>query len=164
GAIDRAWPYDVIPRVIDQREWAQVSEGLVQRLEALNLFIGDIYGDAKALADGIVPSDIVLGSPDHRPECRGIEPPHGTWAHICGSDLVRGADGLFRVLEDNLRVPSGVAYMIENRQISKRVLADAFRDIDIQPVDSYPFRLQQMLASLTPRPGEVPVIAVLTPG
>ncbi|MCB0971883.1 MAG: circularly permuted type 2 ATP-grasp protein, partial [Acidimicrobiales bacterium] len=97
-------------------------------------------------------------------ECRGIAPPQGTWAHICGSDLVRGADGLFRVLEDNLRVPSGVAYVLENRQVSKRVLADAFRDLDIQPVDGYPSRLAQMLASLTPRPGEVPVIAVLTPG
>jgi len=164
GNIDRAWPFDVIPRVISLQEWEKVSEGLVQRLRALNLFIDDLYHDAKVLADGIVPADIVLGSPNHRPECIGVSPPHGTWAHISGSDLVRGGDGVFRVLEDNLRVPSGVAYMLENRQISKRVFADAFRSLDIQPIDGYPTRLQEMLASLTPRPGEVPVIAVLTPG
>ena len=154
GNIDRAWPFDVIPRVIDLREWEQVSKGLIQRLRALNLFIGDLYGEARVLADGIVPAEIVKGSPNYRPECIGIRPPQGTWAHISGSDLVRGGDGVFRVLEDNLRVPSGVAYMLENRQISKRVFADAFRSLDIQPVDGYPTRLQEMLASLTPRPGE----------
>jgi uncharacterized circularly permuted ATP-grasp superfamily protein len=164
GNIDRAWPFDVIPRVIDLREWEQVTEGLIQRLRALNLFIGDLYGEAHVLRDGIVPADIVTGSPNYRPECIGVTPPQGTWAHISGSDLVRGGDGVFRVLEDNLRVPSGVAYMLENRQISKRVFADAFRSLDIQPVDGYPTRLQEMLASLTPRPGELPVIAVLTPG
>ena len=164
GNIDRAWPFDVIPRVIEHREWDRVSEGLVQRLQALNMFIDDLYHDARVLADGIVPPDIVLGSPNHRPEVVGVDPPQGTWAHISGSDLVRGGDGVFRVLEDNLRVPSGVAYMLENRQISKRVFADAFRSLDIQPVDSYPTRLQEMLASLTPRPGETPVVAVLTPG
>jgi uncharacterized circularly permuted ATP-grasp superfamily protein len=164
GNIDRAWPFDVIPRVIDLHEWQRVTDGLIQRLQALNLFIGDLYGDAKVLADGVVPAEIVLGSPNHRPECMGVTPPQGTWAHISGSDLVRGGDGVFRVLEDNLRVPSGVAYMLENRQISKRVFADAFRSLDILPVDGYPTALQQMLASLTPRPGEMPVIAVLTPG
>jgi len=164
GNIDRAWPFDVIPRVIDFHEWEKVTEGLIQRLRALNLFIGDLYGEARVLADGIIPAEIITGSPNYRPECIGIEPPQGTWAHISGSDLVRGADGVFRVLEDNLRVPSGVAYMLENRQISKRVFADAFRSLDIQPVDGYPTRLQEMLASLAPRRGDVPVIAVLTPG
>jgi uncharacterized circularly permuted ATP-grasp superfamily protein len=164
GNIDRAWPFDVIPRVIDLHEWNAVAEGLVQRLVALNLFIGDLYADAKVLADGVVPAEIVLGSPNHRPECIGVRPPLGTWAHISGSDLVRGGDGVLRVLEDNLRVPSGVSYMLENRQISKRVFADAFRSLDIQPVDGYPTRLQQTLAALTPRPGDLPVIAVLTPG
>ncbi len=164
GNIDRAWPFDVIPRVIDIGEWSTVARGLAQRLQALNMFIDDLYGDAKVLADGIVPADIVTGSPNYRPECIGIRPRGGTWAHICGSDLVRGGDGVFNVLEDNLRVPSGVSYMLENRQISKRVFADAFRSLDIQPIDGYPGRLQAMLAGLTPRPGEVPVIAVLTPG
>ena len=164
GNIDRAWPFDVIPRVIENQEWERVTQGLVQRLRALNMFIDDLYDEAKVLDDGIVPPDIILGSPNYRPECIGIRPPQGTWAHISGSDLVRGGDGVFRVLEDNLRVPSGVDYMLENRQISKRVFADAFRSLDIQPVDSYPTRLQEMLASLTPRPGELPVVAVLTPG
>ncbi|MGE3619815.1 MAG: circularly permuted type 2 ATP-grasp protein [Acidimicrobiia bacterium] len=164
GNIDRSWPFDVIPRVIPVGEWRRVSRGLLQRLQALNMFIDDLYGEARVLDDGIVPPEIVLGSPNHRPECVGVRPPQAIWAHLCGSDLVRDGDGTFRVLEDNLRVPSGVSYMLENRQISKRVLADAFRDLDIQPVDGYPARLQAALASLTPRPGEPPVIAVLTPG
>jgi uncharacterized circularly permuted ATP-grasp superfamily protein len=164
GNIDRAWPFDVIPRVISSQEWSVASRGLEQRLQALNMFIDDLYGDARAVADGIVPSEIVCGSPNFRPECTGVRPRHGTWAHICGSDLVRDADGELYVLEDNLRVPSGVSYMLENRQVSKRVFADAFRNLDIQPIDGYPMRLHSMLASLTPRPGEVPVIAVLTPG
>ncbi|HMS89517.1 MAG TPA: circularly permuted type 2 ATP-grasp protein [Acidimicrobiales bacterium] len=164
GNIDRAWPFDVIPRVIPAAEWRAVSEGLIQRLRALNQFIDDLYDEAKVLKDGIIPADIVLDSPNHRPECIGVRPPQGVWAHICGSDLVRNGDGLLYVLEDNLRVPSGVSYMLENRQVSKRVFADAFRDLDIQPVDDYPVKLHATLASLTPRPGEVPVIAVLTPG
>src|SRR4029077_14793511 len=106
----------------------------------------------------------IKGSPNYRPECIGINPTFGTWAHICGSDLVRGGDGVLHVLEDNLRVPSGVSYMLENRQISKRVFADAFRNLDIQPIDGYPAHLQAMLAALSPRPGDRPVIAVLTPG
>jgi uncharacterized circularly permuted ATP-grasp superfamily protein len=164
GNIDRAWPFDVIPRVISTQEWNAVSKGLEQRLQALNLFIDDLYADAKVVSDGVVPAEIICGSPNFRPECVGVRPPQRTWAHICGSDLVRDGDGELFVLEDNLRVPSGVSYMLENRQVSKRALADAFRDLDIQPIDGYPNRLHSMLASLTPRPGEVPVIAVLTPG
>jgi uncharacterized circularly permuted ATP-grasp superfamily protein len=164
GNIDRAWPFDVIPRVISSTEWSVASRGLEQRLQVLNMFIDDLYGDARAVAEGIVPAEIVCGSPNFRPECKDVRPRHGTWAHICGSDLVRDGDGELYVLEDNLRVPSGVSYMLENRQVSKRVFADAFRNLDIQPIDGYPFRLHSMLASLTPRPGEVPVIAVLTPG
>ncbi len=164
GNIDRSWPYDVIPRVIPLEEWRTVARGLTQRLQALNLFIDDLYGEAKVLRDGIIPADVVLASPNFRPECVGVRPPQATWAHISGSDLVRDGDGQMYVLEDNLRVPSGVSYMLENRQISKRVFADAFTDLDIQPVDAYPARLHAALASLSPRPGEVPVIAVLTPG
>jgi uncharacterized circularly permuted ATP-grasp superfamily protein len=164
GNIDRAWPFDVIPRIIAVDEWERVTAGLVQRLAALNLFIGDLYGDQKVLADGIVPADLVLDSPNFRPECVGATPPLGVWAHISGSDLVRDATGTFYVLEDNLRVPSGVSYMLENRQITKRVFADLFRDLDLHPVDSYPTRLYDLLASLSPRPGERPVVAVLTPG
>jgi uncharacterized circularly permuted ATP-grasp superfamily protein len=162
--IDRAWPFDVIPRVISTQEWEGISAGLVQRLSALNLFIDDLYGDAKVVADGVFPAELLASSANYRPECEGVRPPQGVWAHICGSDLVRDADGTVYVLEDNLRVPSGVSYMLENRQVTKRVFADLFRDLDIHPVDSYPNKLAGLLAALSPRPGDTPVIAVLTPG
>ena len=162
--IDRAWPFDVIPRVISIQEWDRISAGLVQRLTALNLFISDLYGAARVVADGVFPAEVLASSVNYRPECQGVRPPQDVWAHVCGSDLVRDADGTMYVLEDNLRVPSGVSYMLENRQVTKRVFADLFRGLDIRPVDSYPNKLASLLASLSPRPGEIPVIAVLTPG
>ncbi len=164
GNIDRAWPFDVIPRVIAKQEWDVVTTGLLQRLAALNLFIDDLYGEQLVVRDGVVPKELIADSVNFRPECVGASPAFGTWAHICGSDLVRDADGSFYVLEDNLRVPSGVSYMIENRQVTKRVFADLFRDLDIHPVDSYPTRLFDLLGSLSPRSGDRPVVAVLTPG
>jgi uncharacterized circularly permuted ATP-grasp superfamily protein len=162
--LDRSWPFDVIPRVISTQEWADISAGLTQRLTALNLFIDDLYGPAKVLKDGIVPPEVVAASPGFRPQCSGVHPARGVWAHICGSDLVRDADGTMYVLEDNLRVPSGVSYMLENRQVTKRVFPDLFRDLDIHPVDSYPSRLFDLLASVSPRRGEIPMVVVLTPG
>jgi len=110
--IDRAWPFDMIPRVISAREWSGVSHGLAQRTRALNCFIDDIYNRQQILADGIVPADIVLGSDNYKAQCEGVSPRFGAWAHICGSDLVRDDRGRFLVLEDNLRVPSGVSYMV----------------------------------------------------
>jgi uncharacterized circularly permuted ATP-grasp superfamily protein len=163
-SIDRAWPFDVIPRVISTQEWDRISAGLVQRLTTLNLFIDDLYGAAKVVADGVVPAEVLASSVNYRPQCEGVRPHQGVWAHVCGSDLVRDADGTMYVLEDNLRVPSGVSYMLENRQVTKRVFADMFRDLDIRPVDDYPNKLAGLLAALSPRPGETPVIAVLTPG
>ena len=121
GNIDREWPFDIIPRVIHQREWNKIEQGLKQRLHALNLFITDVYNDEKIIKDKIVPGDLLASSKDYRPECRGMVPFFNTWAHICGSDLVRDGDGTMYVLEDNLRVPSGVSYMLENRNITKRV-------------------------------------------
>jgi uncharacterized circularly permuted ATP-grasp superfamily protein len=109
GDIDRAWPFDVIPRVISTGEWADITAGLIQRLTAINLFIGDLYGAAKILKDGVVPAELIHLSANFRPQCAGVQPPLGLWAHICGSDLVRDADGTMYVLEDNLRVPSGGA-------------------------------------------------------
>jgi uncharacterized circularly permuted ATP-grasp superfamily protein len=162
--IDRAWPFDVIPRVITTQEWRGVSDGLVQRLVALNTFIDDIYGPQRVVRDGVFPAELLGDSVNFRPQCVGAKPRFGTWAHICGSDLVRDTDGTFYVLEDNLRVPSGVSYMLENRQVTKRVFADLFRNLDIHPVDSYPNKLYELLASLSPRPGDAPCIAVLTPG
>jgi uncharacterized circularly permuted ATP-grasp superfamily protein len=164
GNIDRAWPFDVIPRVISASEWRTISSGLVQRLTALNMFIDDLYGDQKVIRDGVFPAELLADSVNFRRQCVGMKPAFGVWAHVCGSDLVRGADGTMYVLEDNLRVPSGVSYMLENRAVTKRVFADLFRHLDIHPVDGYPARLFDLLASLSPRPGEVPTIALLTPG
>jgi uncharacterized circularly permuted ATP-grasp superfamily protein len=164
GNIDRAWPFDIIPRVIPAKDWAAVSTGLIQRSRALNCFIDDIYNAQSILKDGVVPAEIVLDSPNYRPECAGISPRYGVWAHICGSDLVRAADGRFYVLEDNLRVPSGVSYMVENREITKRVLPELFENYSILPVDDYPSRLYKTLASLSPRDIKRPCVVVLTPG
>ena len=139
-----AWPFDVIPRVISTDEWQRIVDGLVQRLAALNLFIDDLYGDAARSSPTACSRAELLASTRRTsgPSASASRRPvHGVWAHICGSDLVRDADGTMYVLEDNLRVPSGVSYMLENRQVTKRVFADLFRDLDIHPVDGYPNRL-----------------------
>ena len=164
GNIDRAWPFDIIPRIIPAKEWSRVSEGLVQRTRALNCFIDDIYNKQRILADGVVPAEIVLESPNFKEQCMGMSPRHGVWAHICGTDLVRNGDGKFYVLEDNLRVPSGVSYMVENREIPKRALPELFENHSILPVDDYPSQLYSTLASLSPRERRRPTIVVLTPG
>ncbi|WP_024850216.1 circularly permuted type 2 ATP-grasp protein [Hydrogenovibrio kuenenii] len=164
GNIDRLWPFDLLPRVIDEDEWKQVSCGLKQRLKALNLFIEDIYNDQKILKAGIVPSEIILSSKDYRPECHGMKLKHHSWASICGSDLVRDGSGNFYVLEDNLRVPSGVSYMLENRAVMKGVMPDVFRDICILPMNQYPYELLSMLRSLCPTDTLQPEVVVLTPG
>jgi uncharacterized circularly permuted ATP-grasp superfamily protein len=162
--VDRAWPFDVIPRVIAASEWRRVELGLKQRLKALNMFIDDIYNDQQVVADGVFPAELLDDSVNFRPECRGVHPPHGVWAHISGSDLVRNSDGQFYVLEDNLRVPSGVSYMLENRNVSKRAFADLFARQSIMPVDGYTDRLNEMLGSIAPEGSGWPTIAVLTPG
>lgn len=162
--IDRAWPFDIIPRVIPAAEWDRVSEGLKQRLCALNLFIDDLYHDQKVLADGIVPRDLIESSRNFLEPYRGATPKYGVWSHICGTDLVRAGDGTVYVLEDNLRIPSGVSYMIENRSITKRVFPELFNKHTIAPVDDYPSMLFDMLSALSPRPGDDPEVVVLTPG
>ncbi len=162
GVVDRPWPFDVIPRVLASSEWARIKDGLVQRLRALNLFIDDVYHEQRAIQAGVLPADIVMGSPNFRPECMGVDPPGGIWAHVCGSDLVRGEDGTFYVLEDNLRVPSGVSYVLENRMVAKHVFPELFRFYSIEPVDPYVARLGELLSSLAPGPD--PTMVVLTPG
>ncbi|MFP4160521.1 MAG: circularly permuted type 2 ATP-grasp protein [Ectothiorhodospira sp.] len=164
GNIDRAWPFDIIPRIIPLDEWTRVEQGLRQRLTALNRFIDDLYNEQRILRDGVVPEAVLAQSRNFRPQCRGMRPVHGVWAHICGSDLVRDADGGIYVLEDNLRVPSGVSYMLENRQVTKRVFPELFEHHSIRPVDEYPAQLFDMLASLSPRPMDYPQVVVLTPG
>ena len=164
ASIDRAWPFDIIPRTIDRREWDGIEAGLVQRLTALNAFIDDLYNDQRVVADRIVPAELVAASKGFLPELVGMRPKFGVWAHICGSDLVRGADGTMYVLEDNLRVPSGVSFVLENRMVTKRVFPELFEQQSILPVDSYPERLLQAMWSLSPRQGVEPTIGVLTPG
>lgn len=164
GSIDRDWPFDIIPRIIDKREWLKVEEGLKQRVQALNLFIDDLYHEQRIVKDGIFPAELLEDSKNFREECVGINPPLGIWAHICGSDLVRDKDGTFYVLEDNLRIPSGVSYMLENRLVMKRLFSEMFEQYNILPVDDYPSQLYDTLAALSPRPGDQPEIVVLTPG
>jgi uncharacterized circularly permuted ATP-grasp superfamily protein len=163
--IDRAWPFDVVPRIIDADEWETLEAGLVQRLRALNHFIDDIYNDRRILRDGVFPEELVTGSANYRPECTGVHPAFGVWAHISGSDLVRDADGTMYVLEDNLRVPSGVSYLLENRLISKRAFADLFERQSVVPVDGYTAELSKLLVSIAPpSAGPSPCVVVLTPG
>ena len=164
GGIDRAWPFDIIPRIISAREWRTTDEGLQQRVQALNMFIADLYDEQRIIKDGVFPAGILEHSVNFREQCIGIKPALGIWAHICGSDLVRDRDGTMYVLEDNLRVPSGVSYMLENRLVMKRVFPELFEDYSILPVDGYSTRLFDMLASLSPRPADYPTIVVLTPG
>ena len=162
--IDRAWPFDVIPRTIEAQEWARIERGLVQRLKALNHFIDDLYHDRRIIADGVVPEDIIATSANFLEACVGANPPYGVWANICGTDLVRDADGTVYVLEDNLRVPSGVSYMLENRIVTKQVFPEMFEHASILPVDDYASQLFDMLASLSPRKLDFPRVVVLTPG
>jgi uncharacterized circularly permuted ATP-grasp superfamily protein len=164
GSIDRAWPFDIIPRVIPRSEWRQIEKGLVQRVKALNLFINDIYHKQKIVRDKVFPAELLQDSVNFRKECVGVNPPNGVWAHICGSDLVRDKSGTMYVLEDNLRVPSGVSYMLENRQVMKRVFPDLFMDSSILPVDDYASQLHDMLVSMSPRKVKSPEVVVLTPG
>ncbi|MCF7965355.1 circularly permuted type 2 ATP-grasp protein [Methylobacter sp. Wu8] len=164
GNIDRAWPFDIIPRIISSTEWRVIEKGLKQRLTALNCFISDVYDEQTFIKDGKMPAEIIHSSKNFRKECVGMKPRHSVWANICGTDLVRDRDGVMYVLEDNLRVPSGVSYMLENRVITKRVFPELLQDIDILPIDDYPSRLQDMLASLAPEHIKKPQIVVLTPG
>jgi uncharacterized circularly permuted ATP-grasp superfamily protein len=162
--IDRAWPFDVVPRIIPGDEWRRVERGLAQRLIAINKFIDDIYNEQRIIADGVFPAELLAESVNFRAECVGVRPKHGVWAHISGSDLVRDHDGTFYVLEDNLRVPSGVSYVLENRAVTKRAFPELFLHQRIRPVDSYTDELNRLLMSLAPEPERDPQIVVLTPG
>jgi len=153
-----------VPRIIEKSEWDRIDAGLKQRLRALNRFIDDIYHEQKIIADGVFPAEVMADSKNFRAACVGANPPYGVWANICGTDLVRDGDGTVYVLEDNLRVPSGVSYMLENRQLMKRLFPELFARYDVLPVDDYTTQLYDMLAALSPRTGERPEVAVLTPG
>jgi len=164
GSIDRSWPFDPVPRIIEKKEWSIIESGLKQRVKALNHFIHDVYHKQSIVKDGILPAELLEDSKNFREQCIGVNPPFSVWAHICGSDLVRDKDGQVYVLEDNLRVPSGVSYMLENRHIMKRIFPDIFEDYNILPVNEYASQLYETLAALSPRKISEPVIVVLTPG
>lgn len=164
AGVEKVWPFDVLPRIIDADDWQSVEEGLKQRVTALNIFIDDIYNDQQILADGVVPEDLITTASAFRPELRGFSPTNNAWCHISGVDLVRDRDGTFYVLEDNLRCPSGVSYVLENREIMKRTFSTIFHGMKVAPVDQYPERLLQTLLDCAPPQVASPCVVVLTPG
>jgi uncharacterized circularly permuted ATP-grasp superfamily protein len=161
---EKIFPFDVVPRIVDSADWRNVERGLIQRIQALNLFIDDIYHDQKILKDKAIPADIVRTSTAFRSQCVGLNPPKGIWIHVTGTDLVRDKDGKFYVLEDNLRCPSGVSYVLKNRDVLKRVLPHVFQDMAVRPVDDYPHRLLNTLQYVAPQTNSTPRVVVLTPG
>jgi uncharacterized circularly permuted ATP-grasp superfamily protein len=160
---ERIFPYDLLPRIITGAEWGVVERGLAQRLLALNLFLKDIYHEGRILAEGVVPRELVFSCPHYRREMSGVRIRRDTYVSVAGTDLVRCEDGRFAVLEDNLRVPSGVSYMLANRQVMKRVFPGLFSRYRVRPIDHYGQQLLATLRALAPRPND-PTIVVLTPG
>lgn len=163
-AAERIFPFDVVPRVILPHEWTRLERGIKQRQRALNLFLSDIYSDRKIVKDGIIPEYLINSSAEYLKQCQGLAPPHGIWCHISGTDLVRNNDGEFYVLEDNLRCPSGVSYVLENREIVRRTFPKVFQAMSIRPVDDYPSRLLETLRYLAADRVDEPRVVVLTPG
>ncbi len=163
-AIDRILPFDVIPRVISSKDWDFIERGVRQRVTALNAFLWDIYHDQKILKDGIIPKELVLGNPGYRPEMEGLDVAHRNYVHINGTDLVRGDDGSFYVLEDNARSPSGVSYVVENRHLMQRIFPDLMSDIGIRSVSNYGQKLHEALTEMAPDSVLDPQVVLLSPG
>ena len=160
--VERIMPIDILPRIITGSQWRELEEGLIQRVTALNLLIDDLYHEQKVIKDGIIPRHVIESSKSFLPQCKGLNPPRGIWCHITGSDLIRDGRGQFMVLEDNLRCPSGVSYMLENREILKKSFPEILENMDVQPVSDYPTRLLDMLQHLSNK--AAPTVVVLTPG
>jgi uncharacterized circularly permuted ATP-grasp superfamily protein len=161
---ERIWPFDVIPRIIGAAEWDWIERGLKQRIQALNMFVYDIYSTQMIVRDGTIPADIIHSARSFRKACAGVKPPRGIWCHVTGTDLVRDASGQMFVLEDNLRCPSGVSYVLENRRIMKNTFPRIFESAPIRPVVDYPGRLLDVLQYLAPESSSAPRVVVLTPG
>jgi uncharacterized circularly permuted ATP-grasp superfamily protein len=161
---EKIWPLDVIPRVLENAEWKTIERGLKQRAQVLNMFIDDVYNEGKSLKDGIVPRELVESCDVYRKQCQGQKPPRGIWTHISGTDLVRDKNGTIYVLEDNIRVPSGVSYVLENRAVMKRAFPRAFEGQSILPVEDYPERLLETLMHSAPTGVSDPCVVVWTPG
>lgn len=161
---EKIFPFDIVPRVIEAFEWQHIEAGLKQRITALNLFINDIYHDQHIVKEGILPQEILEKAQSFRPQCVGLTPPKGIWCHITGTDLIRHGDGAIYVLEDNLRCPSGVSYVLQNRMVMKRSFPQVFAESRVRPVTDYASRLYSTLAHLSPNDVADPTIVVLTPG
>ncbi|MCC7535691.1 MAG: circularly permuted type 2 ATP-grasp protein [Deltaproteobacteria bacterium] len=162
--VERIFPFDLVPRVVSAREWEPVRRGLEQRVRALNAFLADVYGDQRILAEGRIPRHLVEASKGFLPAMRGIRPPGGVYVHVAGIDLIRRPDGTLVVLEDNVRTPSGVSYVLENRTVMKRVLPRIFAEARVRPVDEYPLRLREALVSVSPVEPTGTRTVILTPG
>jgi uncharacterized circularly permuted ATP-grasp superfamily protein len=147
---EKIFPFDVVPRIVTAGEWDVIERGLIQRITALNLFVADLYGAQKVIADGIVPREVIETGKGWLPACRGIVPPRAVWIHVTGTDLVRDASGAYLVLEDNLRCPSGVSYVLENRAVMKRTFPQVFEQSNVRPVDAYPGKLRETLEAMAP--------------
>jgi len=161
---ERIMPFDLVPRIIPSDEWKVLERGLEQRLRALNLFLHDIYHDQRIIREGIIPLEIIRTAKHYRPELIGVDVPHDIYIHVCGTDLIRGADGGYLVLEDNGRCPSGVSYLLENRQAMKSVFPHLFSRYPVRPVDRYPQELLAALRYVAPHGNLDPTVVVLTPG
>ena len=161
--IDRVLPFDVIPRVLSRDDWRQIDRGVKQRVTALNLFLCDIYGCQSVLKDGVVPADLILENDQYQPLMHGIMPRHSSFVNICGIDIVRDDRGRFLVLEDNARTPSGVSYVIENRQMMLRAFPDLLADTRTQRVGDYGVRLAEALAEMAPESVLDPQVVVMSP-
>ena len=164
AGIERIFPFDIIPRIITALEWSHIEKGIQQRLKALNLFLKDIYSEQEIVKEGIIPAALIASCPHYTREVFGIKVPYDIYVHISGIDLIRSEDGTFYVLEDNLRTPSGVSYMLENREITKRIFPDLFANNHVRQVSDYPLHLHEILLSLAPNGSSNPTVVLLTPG
>jgi uncharacterized circularly permuted ATP-grasp superfamily protein len=161
---EKIFPFCLVPRVVTAADWSVVERGLEQRIQALQLFLDDVYGEQRFLTSTTIPAEVVLGAKHYLPRLRGLRPPRGVRIHVAGIDLIRDGNGVFRVLEDNLRTPSGVSYVIENRLVTKRVFPTIFAEARVRRVDVYPAKLAETLRAVAPEGVEDPLVVVLTPG
>lgn len=162
--IERIFPFDIIPRIITASDWDFLEKGIAQRLKALNLFLKDIYNEQQIIKDGKIPASLIVSCPHFNREVFGIKVPYDIYVHIAGIDLVRDSDGTYYVLEDNLRTPSGVSYMLENRDVTKRIFPELMNEYNVRKVSDYPILLHNILVSLAPKQIQNPTIVLLTPG